>query len=290
MKKTLPALVIFSFFIGCQKDDDQTYPVQPFIEFQKVTFIEGHSNNDPDTLMINFTYQDGDADLGLNLEPMDIGSPYHHHYVFIADDKGDLTKTPVWAAWTRDGSSGIAHYSKINFTPRAGDKIITSETREKEGYGFLPEDQCRYAPGALLLTENQLSLFEDPNIVRTVPSGNEELYVVFDAFYHEVNPAHFTIEVDFLLRQPDGSFTEFDFANEFCWWNFDGRFPRMPFERFGPFKAKQHSRWNGELQYSMPFIGYKQLFGDRKIKLRVLIRDRSLNESNIIETPEFTLE
>lgn len=39
----------------------------------------------------------------------------------------------------------------------------------------------------------------------------------------------------------------------------------------------------------MQSIGFVPLFGDKKIKLKVTIKDRALNVSNTIETPPFQL-
>ena len=47
---------------------------------------------------------------------------------------------------------------------------------------------------------------------------------------------------------------------------------------------------SGSLQYEMVTSGMKSIFGNKPLKLKVRIRDRSLNNSNYIETPDFTLE
>lgn len=103
-----------------------------------------------------------------------------------------------------------------------------------------------------------------------------------DTIYFQLNPNHYNIFVDFLEKQPDGSFTEFDWRKEFCT-TFDGRFPILAKDKdlsvAGPIE--------GTLRYAMLSTGFKFQFSLKTVKLRVQIQDRLLNKSNIIETPEF---
>jgi hypothetical protein len=46
----------------------------------------------------------------------------------------------------------------------------------------------------------------------------------------------------------------------------------------------------GSLQYAMVTSGMKSIFSIKTLKLKVRIRDRNLNTSTPIETPEFTLD
>jgi hypothetical protein len=107
-----------------------------------------------------------------------------------------------------------------------------------------------------------------------------------DTFYFELNQDHYNIEVDFLVKNPDGTFTEFDWTKEFnypnCGTSFDGRFPIL-------YKEEPGTPLEGRLRYSMGSIGFKALFSVKTLKLRVQIKDRALNKSNEIFTPEFTL-
>lgn len=106
---------------------------------------------------------------------------------------------------------------------------------------------------------------------------------VIDTLYIELNPDHYNIFVDFLVKQPDGSFKEFDFMNEFCT-TYDGRFPILSKD------LSQKNPLEGVIRYGMGSQGFKVLFSIKTLKLRIQIQDRLLNKSNIIETPEFTLQ
>ncbi|MEQ9413763.1 MAG: hypothetical protein RIF39_08025, partial [Cyclobacteriaceae bacterium] len=88
--------------------------------------------------------------------------------------------------------------------------------------------------------------------------------------------------VDFLVKQNDGSFQEFDWRTEFCT-TYDGRFPILA-------KNSDLSLKNsieGTLRYAMLSTGFKLQFSIKTLKLRIMIQDRLLNKSNVIETPEF---
>ncbi len=110
---------------------------------------------------------------------------------------------------------------------------------------------------------------------------------VTDTLYFELNPNHYNIEVDFLVKNGDGTFTEFDWREEFdypnCGGTFDGRFPIL-------YKEETGSPLEGKIRYGMVSPGFKALFSIKTLKLRVQIKDRALNLSNIVETSEFTLQ
>jgi len=103
-----------------------------------------------------------------------------------------------------------------------------------------------------------------------------------DTLYFELNEDHYNIFIDFLVKQNDGSFQEFDWRTEFCT-TYDGRFPILAKNKdlsvAGPLE--------GTLRYALLSTGFKFQFSIKTLKLRIQIQDRLLNKSNIIETPEF---
>jgi hypothetical protein len=131
-----------------------------------------------------------------------------------------------------------------------------------------------------------------PAFVKPYNCINWEIFtenqVVKDTIYFELNPDHYNIFVDFLVKNSDGSFTEFDWRKEFAYPNcgipFDGRFPILSKD------LSQKSPLEGEIRYGMVSTGFKILFSIKTLKLRIKIQDRALNKSNEIETPEFTLQ
>ena len=108
-----------------------------------------------------------------------------------------------------------------------------------------------------------------------------------DTFYFKLNPNHYNIFVDFFVQNTDGTFKEFDWQKEFTYPNcgipFDGRFPRLSKD------LTQKTPLDGTIHYSMKSTGFLILFSIKTLRLKVTIQDRSLNKSNTIETPLFTL-
>lgn len=112
---------------------------------------------------------------------------------------------------------------------------------------------------------------------------DEKTGQVLDTLYIELNPDHYNIYVDFLVKQPNGTFQEFDFLTEYCT-TFDGRFPILSED------VSQKNPLEGTIRYAMGSVGFLLQFSIKTLKLRVQIQDRMLNKSNTIETPEFTLQ
>jgi len=103
---------------------------------------------------------------------------------------------------------------------------------------------------------------------------------LLDTFYYKKNPSYANIDVEFWVKEGSG-YKLFDWEKEFCTISFNQRFPVLS-DKEGPLE--------GSLQYAMVTSGMKTLFSIKTLKLKIRIRDRELNISNIIETPEFTLD
>jgi len=111
--------------------------------------------------------------------------------------------------------------------------------------------------------------------------------IVKDTLYFQLNPDYNNITVGFFVKNSDGTFTEFKWREAFnfpnCGISFDGRFPIL-------YKDKPGAPLEGTIRYGMGSLGFKALFSIKTLKLRIQIKDRALNKSNIIETNEFTLQ
>ena len=111
--------------------------------------------------------------------------------------------------------------------------------------------------------------------------------IVTDTLYFELNPDHYNIFIDFMVKQNDGSFEVFDWRLEFeypgCATSYDGRFPILAKNR----DLSVQNPTEGTLRYAMLSSAFKLQFSIKTLKLRIQIQDRLLNRSNIIETPEF---
>jgi hypothetical protein len=230
-------------------EDYRDLPVIPSISFNKIEFHERSTTSAFESLIVYFDFKDGDGDLGLT---------------------GDQTDAP---------------YHSVNYFYDAEGKVLTIRSRSNPAYSFLPPyeepynctnytdpNQTIYFPAAVL--DNTFTIVGTKEINGVIHHG------VNDIIYFERNPDHFNITVDFLVKNSDGSFSVFDWRSEFCNQSFDGRFPPL---------SDGSNAVEGTLRYEMKSLGFKNLFGNKVIKLSIKIKDRALHESNIIETPEFTL-
>jgi len=122
----------------------------------------------------------------------------------------------------------------------------------------------------------------DYEIFRSEQSINGSLVVTADTVYVKRNIYHYNFLLYFLIKEDDGSFREFSPALERnCAPPYHGRY-------FILNTAGDVRPLEGELQYNL-VSGFRLLFRNEIIKLRIQIFDRALNESNIIETDEFNI-
>lgn len=186
-------------------------------------------------------------------------------YIKFKDGDGDLGLAPGEIGCV-DEAQTICYnerfYYKLNST---GEQITYKDKRTNPDLADLPD----YVPPFNCI--NWELIFDNS----TTPQ-------VIDTVYFELNPDHYNIFIDFLVKQNDGSFQEFDWRTEFCT-TYDGRFPILA--KNSDLRLKNPVE--GTLRYAMLSTGFKLQFSIKTLKLRIQIQDRLLNKSNIIETPEF---
>ncbi len=281
-------LATISFLISCNDDDKEPdYPIEPYIEFADIKFIEG-SGAFKDSLILNFHFRDGDMDLGLDEDmPSDYDFPYHPINYFL-ENNGGLSMVTT--------TKQIGYPPFLNVPSDQHGKLVTVRTRGKDGYHFLPEFNCyNYNFDSVYVLESNKEIFDESyNLIRS--TSNPEGYQLLDTFYYEMNENYFNILVDFLVKQPDGSFTQYDLQKETCDpVGFNGRFQRITgikkgiVSKSGPFKIKGYSSKDGALQYDMESTGLRIVFASKTIKLRIKIKDRALHDSNVIESNEILI-
>ncbi len=127
------------------------------------------------------------------------------------------------------------------------------------------------------------------------PSFNCENYIIdtvnstskLDTFYIQKNENNKNIFVEFYKKEND-DFKLIDWKRIFdqeygCGIDFDSRFP--------PLNVSNSSQLlSGKLRYGMVSYGFEMILKNDLFKLKIHIKDRDLNMSNTIETPEVTLE
>ena len=120
-----------------------------------------------------------------------------------------------------------------------------------------------------------------------------------DTLLIDFNENQFNMEVDFFVKK-NGKFKEIDMraqpkgsANQttLCGISFDGRFPCLSAKKNPCDFVRSNNRpIEGIITYEMNSGIFLPIFRTDTIKLTFKIRDRALNESNVAETPEFTLQ
>jgi hypothetical protein len=107
-----------------------------------------------------------------------------------------------------------------------------------------------------------------------------------DTVLVELNENHYNFFVRFFTKK-NGQYTEFNWRDPPYFQTFDGRFPLL--NRDISDGQLRERPLEGELRYGMTSSGWLFLFRDT-LKLSVQIQDRSLNRSNVVESPDFTLD
>lgn len=179
----------------------------------------------------------------------------------------------------------------LNFQDGDGDLGLRSEgadTREPyhDIWYFVKDDGSllTYSDRQDAPYDSLLPAFEFPYYCSNYVINENDIGVI-DTFYVEPNEFHHNINVKFYVRK-NGEYSEFDFETEFnplCGETFNGRFPLLnPDGRDRPLE--------GTLKYKMQSAGFELLFRQDTLMLEVFIYDRALNQSNVIQTPDFVLK
>ncbi|MFY7917931.1 MAG: hypothetical protein ACOVOF_01310, partial [Chryseotalea sp.] len=101
-----------------------------------------------------------------------------------------------------------------------------------------------------------------------------------DELYFQFNPEYNNLDVSIEVEGNGGVFTEFNWQRIYCE-NFNARIPVINNERIAT---------EGILTYSLVSTGFRTVFTNKRIKLRLKIRDREQNVSNELLTQAFRLD
>ncbi len=149
-----------------------------------------------------------------------------------------------------------------------------------------------YQPYDVVLDQNgdTISIGSQPGL----PDYNPIDYIILrnsngeaiDTILVEINENHYNYFVRFYPKK-NGQYTEFDWRDAPYFQTFDGRFPLLNRDiSDGQLKERP---LEGTLRYGMTSSGWLFLFRD-SLKISIQIQDRALHKSNIVESPDFTLE
>jgi len=267
--KHLLMFVIFSVAVGACFDPPE-FPTTPMIEFEDMTYKRV---NGIDSLFFEISFTDGDGDLGLETTETGCSLNGNDNLICFQNTIHELyqnSEDPSIYGLLNTGEPCTGTSScytrkfimlKPDLTP-----ITYEDRRTNPAYATLPD----------IVKPFDCINWEVPS----VSSTNQ------DTLFTIRNPDHYNFDIDFLVKNPDGiTFTEFDFTKEFdapnCGVSFDGRFPIL-------FSNEPGSPLEGIIRFRIgsPFL--RTQFSLKTLKFRIQIKDRALNKSNIIETPEIS--
>jgi hypothetical protein len=289
--KVVKGLSIFSFFcilLGSCFDPPE-FPDVPQIMFSDVYFCDLSDQSKRDTLVVSITFKDGDGDLGLDARNPEYSADPFNFANFYQDVNGSLQKIPVGVGEV-NSATGVQLIDVLNIADPGAGEIIFPRTRKwNSDYSGLPLYTCKdYIYREFIVhSSDTAALDKFSSIKDTLKNDNGTFYLIQDTLYFERNPDHYNIEVDFLVKtdpaniDPEKRFTEFDWWEEAPCETYDGRFP---------FLTDNENALDGTLRYQLSGFGFNPLFATKTLKLRIQIKDRLLHKSNIVETPEFTLQ
>jgi hypothetical protein len=150
----------------------------------------------------------------------------------------------------------------------------------------------QYKPYDIVYDENgdSISIGSRPGL----PAYNPIDYIILrnsdgeaiDTILVEINENHYNYFVKFFPKK-NGQYTQFDWRDPPYYQTFDGRFPLLNLD--GSDRELKERPLEGTLRYGMTSSGWLFLFRD-SLKVSVQIQDRALHKSNIVESPDFTLE
>lgn len=281
--------------------DQPDFPSTPEIVYNDLEFREFGGFSDPDSLVLKISFKDGDGDLGINKivttdgQMIDnINDPYHDSNFFLYDGTGLPKAIGTQTFYTDTLQNGRAEFVPLKvFTPgQVTGKLLTR--KNQANYAELPsfdvsKKECLdYTLQSLFVFRDDWRIIDASYSIKDTlrdAFGNDFIYLK-DTVYFKTNPNHYNIEVDFLVNEPSHpeadatGFREFDWRKEFCT-TYDGRFSQL---------SDTNTPLDGIITYSMVSTGFRTVFSVKKMKLRISIKDRALNVSNVILTPEFTLD
>ena len=163
-----------------------------------------------------------------------------------------------------DGDLGLTSFDIVE--PYQAYDVILDQNGDTIFYGDSP-DMPPYNPLDYIITRDD--------------EGNPK-----DTVWVELNPDHYNIFVRFFEKR-NGEYEEFDWRDPPYYQTFDGRFPLLNT------KIEEQRLvirpLEGSLRYGMTSSGWLFLFRDT-LKIEVMIQDRALNKSNVVSTPDFTLD
>lgn len=269
--RAIKQLAMFGFFVASIGAcfDAPEFPVEPQIEFEDMVYkrVDG-----VDSLIFLIKFTDGDGDLGLAESEIGCSISGENNLICFQNTVHELYQN------TETGDYGVID---------TGEPCNGSSSCYASKFIMLKPDRTpiSYADKRNDPTYSSLPAFTKPFSCVNWEVEKDEDEIVTDTVFIERNPDYNNFEIDFLVKNPNGTFTEFDFTKEYdypnCGDSFDGRFPIL-------FSNEPGSPLEGVIRFRIgsPFL--RTQFSLKTLKFRIQIKDRALNKSNEIFTPEIS--
>lgn len=254
-----------------------------------MVFKEGPGNI-TDSLILSIDFQDGDGDIGLSA--VDAFPPYHDFDFVIDEDRFYVTfsgefKTPFKRIEPVPAGNGnfqltTTSYSNTDGRPSNFDCQFYVIDSFSLGTG-LPIFPFENLPDELVYRDTLRD--DDGNIIRD-SNGSPRLFTPVDTFFVAKNENNKNIIVDF-FRKRAGEYEFIDWTRVFdpngCGLDFNARFPEFAPDRDG-------KSLEGTIRYGMASEGFRLVLRTDTFKIQVRIKDRNFNTSNMVESPDLTLQ
>lgn len=284
--KAIKGFILFCFLgsVVSACFDPPEFGNKPEISFRKILFKETPSAGDYDTLVLSLNFKDGNGDLGLDpADPDDFKYPFNDAFYYLAagPNLADTVKVTTRTVYTEDNDVFVLLEP---FEENVTGILVTDQLRNVTGFGSLPEydpTSCvNYSLTQVLVPEEFEAVDETFNILDTLfDNATNRYFLVKEPLLYKRNPYHYNIDVEFWTLESNGQFKQYDWFGNFCI-DYNGRFRVLGYGT---------RPLEGTIRYAMSSSSFLQIFSVKTIKLRIRIRDRALNTSNVIETPPFRL-
>ncbi len=238
------------------------FPEEPEISFESLRYVPVEGI-DKDSLVLVLKFQDGNGDVGLDVT--ESYCPYHN-YNYVVDSSFNLVtissdSKPPFYIWNPSTNSQIGPVLQQN---SCNDEIeLFSETDNR------PAFDCLFYE---IVTQGETS--DTCYVVRNKYSRN-----IFVSFEVKRNGVYIPFEFDESVRQETSGAISCTFGS--IW---DTRFPILDQINF-----EEEKPLAGSLEYVMTSNGFELNLRNETFRIQAQIVDRSLNESNIVYSPDFTI-
>ncbi|UCS93635.1 hypothetical protein KZP23_00925 [Echinicola marina] len=146
---------------------------------------------------------------------------------------------------------------------------------------FHPFEFLRDNQGNLITYSNRPTDAPEYNPIDWAVRPTVDNIEIKDTLWVKQNPNYNNIFMQFFIKR-NGNYEEFKWSDPPYYTTVDGRFPEI-------LSSDNPRAIEGTIQYAIQSSGWRPIFRNDTIRVNVQIQDRALNKSNIISTPDFTL-